>query len=285
MPAAPLTRDQIASLGPADETPPTGVNRLNAHPRDALLSFYPESHTYLARGAVPLESVSSVIARQFPVFDRDGVASRIARRDGRPVQEILDEWDCKGSLARAAGTFMHLQIERRLLGLESETEFEHSFEGPTLERRERIDVAKELAFFEAWRAEERFVPYRTEWRIFDEEHALAGTVDFIARREDGEFVMYDWKRSNKLVARDPVTGKVAPVRDNPFRRGLGRFGYLADTPFHHYLIQQNLYREILYRHYGIRLGAMYLVVLSSRYDRAWQLPVPYDPRIADILLA
>ena len=62
MSPVPLTAEEIAALGPADETPPVGVNRINAHPRDALLSFYPESHTYLARGSVPLESVSSVIA-------------------------------------------------------------------------------------------------------------------------------------------------------------------------------------------------------------------------------
>ena len=285
MSAVPLTPEEIASLGPADETPPVGVNLYNAHPRDALLSFYPQSHAYLARGSVPLESVSSVIARQFPVFDRDGVARRISQREGRAVQEILDGWVLKGALARAAGTFMHLQIERRLLGLASECVFDHAFESATLSRHDRVDVGRELAFFEAWRAAERFVPYRTEWRIFDEEHALAGTVDFIARREDGEFVMYDWKRSSKLLAFDPETGTAGPVRENPYRRGLGRFGYLADTPFHHYLIQQNLYREILYRHYGIRLGAMYLVVLSAQYDRAWQLPVPYDPRIAEILLS
>lgn len=285
MSATPLTAEEIAALGPADETPPVGVNRLNAHPRDALLSFYPESHTYLAHGSIPLESVSSLISRQFPVFDRDGVAGRIAQRESRPVQEILDGWDWKGSLARAAGTFMHLQIERRLLGLAGESAFDHDFASATLNRRDRVDVSKELAFFEAWRAAERFVPYRTEWRIFDGEHGLAGTVDFIARREDGEFVMYDWKRSSKLLAVDAERGTAAPIRENPYRRGLGRFGYLADTPFHHYLIQQNLYREILYRHYGIRLGAMYLIVLSGQYDRAWQVPVPYDPRIADILLA
>lgn len=284
MSAIPLTAEEIAALGPADETPPVGVNRLHAHPRDALLSFYPQSHTYLAHGAIPLESVSSLISRQFPVFDRDSVAWRIAQRESRSVQAILDGWDWKSSLARTSGTFMHLQIERRILGLANESAFDHDFASATLNRRDHVDVSKELAYFEAWRAAERFVPYRTEWRIFDEEHGLAGTVDFIARREDGEYVMYDWKRSSKLLAVDAARGTAVPIRENPYRRGLGRFGYLADTPFHHYLIQQNLYREILYRHYGIRLGAMYLIVLSGQYDRAWQLPVPYDSRIADILL-
>jgi hypothetical protein len=281
----PLDSTQIAALGPADRTPPVGFNRDNAHPRDALLDFYPDAHTYLARGAIPLESVSSLVSRQFPAFDREGTARRVARRDGRPAADILDEWDFKGELARASGTFLHLQIERRLLGLRCETSCKHVFKGARMSRRSEIDVSRELAFFDAWRETAGLAPYRTEWRIFDEEHALAGTVDFIARRADGAFVMVDWKRSGKLVAFDSATGEARPVRENAYRRGLGPFACLADTPFNHYLLQQNLYREILFRHYGIRLDAMYLVVLSPEYDRAWQLAVPFDPRVADLLLA
>ena len=281
----PLDPAQIAALGPADRTPPVGFNLANAHPRDALLDFYPDAHAYVANGALPLESVSSVVSRQFPAFDREASARRVARRENRPVPEILDEWDFKGDFARASGTFLHLQIERRLLGLPCETACDHVFRGATRTLRRGIDVSRELAFFDAWRTAAGLEPYRTEWRIFDEEHALAGTVDFIARRPGGAFVMIDWKRSARLLSFDPASGGAIPLRENAYRRGLGPFSWLADTPFNHYLVQQNLYREILFRHYGIRLAAMYLVVLSPEYDRAWQLPVPFEPRIADLLLA
>jgi ATP-dependent exoDNAse (exonuclease V) beta subunit len=41
-------------------------------------------------------------------------------------------------------------------------------------------------------------PYRTEWRIAAPDLSLGGSVDFVGRREDGSYVLMDWKRSKNL---------------------------------------------------------------------------------------
>jgi hypothetical protein len=45
--------------------------------------------------------------------------------------------------------------------------------------------------------------YRTEWTIFGEEERIAGSIDFVALKETGELVLFDWKRSKCL--RDKYT--------------------------------------------------------------------------------
>jgi hypothetical protein len=42
------------------------------------------------------------------------------------------------------------------------------------------------------------VPYRTEWRIFDSELGLGGSVDFVGKLSNGSYVLMDWKRSKTL---------------------------------------------------------------------------------------
>ena len=49
---------------------------------------------------------------------------------------------------------------------------------------------------------------------------------------------------------------------------------LPDTAFYHYCIQQNLYRMMLQRNYGIRVKAMNLVVLCPDYSTYHVVPVP-----------
>ena len=42
------------------------------------------------------------------------------------------------------------------------------------------------------------MPFRTEWAIFSDAECLAGSIDFVARQQDGRLVLFDWKRSKGL---------------------------------------------------------------------------------------
>jgi hypothetical protein len=91
----------------------------------------------------------------------------------------------------------------------------------------------------------------------------------ICQNEDGTFTIYDWKRSSKVVnpQGQPITeafgGKMSINGIN-----------LPDTAFYHYCMQQNLYRHMLETHYGIRVRAMNLVVLSPEYQTYHVAEVP-----------
>lgn len=59
---------------------------------------------------------------------------------------------------------------------------------------------------------------------------------------------------------------------------------VPDTPFGHYCIQQNVYKQILERHYGIKLEGMYLAQFHPRLPRPHSVLVPDLSSIASSIL-
>jgi ATP-dependent exoDNAse (exonuclease V) beta subunit len=103
---------------------------------------------------------------------------------------------------------------------------------------------------------------------------MAGTIDLVCACPDGTYEIYDWKRSNK----------VNPTEVNRWASGLNGLEHLTDTSYSHYCLQQNLYRYMLERNYGIRISRMNLVVLHPDYSSYRIVPVPrMDSEVAIIL--
>jgi hypothetical protein len=76
-------------------------------------------------------------------------------------------------------------------------------------------------------------PYRTEWKVYDDDFKLSGTIDMIFRNKNDRsvFYLYDWKRSKKQ----------------------------SDKDTNRYVVQLNLYKFILEKNYGIKISKMFLV--------------------------
>ena len=249
----------------------TDFNLVHEHERDKRIQFFPESHTYTFDG-VPAESVSNVVASWFPTFDAQLQAERKGTPD-HPKEQYLEEWASNGCRARTIGTFMHAQIERWLLEQECSDVLPFSFHGTYVHLEETIRITRELASFHRFIKEWEPVPYRTEWKICDDVHHIAGTIDFLAQNKQGEFIMFDWKRSNKIGLLNG--NRFTACNQNSFHRhAYGLLAHIDDMPYNHYCLQQNLYRFILKRHYGIELAGMYLVVLHPDYATYHCVPVP-----------
>ena len=54
-------------------------------------------------------------------------------------------------------------------------------------------MRKFYAFKEKYITSRDIIPYRTEWKIYGEDESIAGTVDFVGKKPDGTFVIFDWK--------------------------------------------------------------------------------------------
>ena len=126
---------------------------------------------------------------------------------------------------------MHYHIEQYLNGCEIEQpwspefqQFLHLFNGITSQR-----------------------PFRTELSVFSSRLNIAGQIDGLFSRDDGTYVIWDWKRS-KLLRYDSRT---------PMREPLD---YLPDVNYFHYAPQLNIYRHILETEYHMSVGGMFLGV-------------------------
>lgn len=227
----------------------------NRHIRDQRIQFNAEQHKYFIDG-IPVPSASSLIRKFFPEFDAFGAARKLRPSNplyGMSVDEIVTKWNEKGKEAADKGTILHEQIENFYLGDEYNPTEEFSFFD---------DFAKDHSFLE---------PYRCEWRIFDEEFGLAGTIDFVAKNE-GKLELYDWKRSKKVI--NPVNWK--PIETDKWgKRGIGKLANIDDTSYNHYCLQQSLYRFILEKNYGLEVSKMFLVVIHPDYQQYYKVEVPY----------
>jgi hypothetical protein len=245
--------------------------------QDQFIDFEPEQHIYTYKNEVRLLPVSSLIAHFFEHFDAQAAAQRQFERYGVPVEETLAKWERVGKLACEVGTFVHEQTENYFRDGTFKTNYSFEYKGTV----EQINVAREKQHFLRFIKDYDIHPYRQEWPVYDLELNIAGTIDMICKMADGEYIIYDWKRSTKVVN----------AQGQPIVQAFGgKTGFngitLPDTAFYHYCIQQNLYRYMLEAHYGIRVKAMNLVVLSPDYPTYFVAPVPkMDDVIQQIIAA
>lgn len=271
---APLTSEELACAEACHDAPAAcgsaaddlaGYNARNASPRDADIVFIPETHTYLYKHTDALKSVTTAVSEFFPKFDATAMAERKAKAEGRKPQEYIDKWNYASRKAAETGTHMHAQIEKYLLGEKTNSSMRLRFEAETMRADEWVDVSRELAYFRDFIGRAGLTPYRTEWPIYDTETRMAGSPDLIAEK-DGRLMMFDWKRSTKVIDAAHCRGiNGAPSMQCWGRYGQGPLAPLPDCAFVHYSLQQAMYKRILEKNYGIRLDRTFLVVLHPQY--------------------
>lgn len=207
--------------------------------------FKEETHTYSTPGDVSGNtdrmSVTTLIEMFFPHFDEDAYIQKKMGETGMTEEAVRKE------LAEPSerGTDLHKQIENFLKGLpydSSSKEFQHF-----LRFHQEQVLQRGLTFDSA------------EFPVELKDANIAGTVDALFRKPNGEFVMVDWKRSKHLII-DGYPKKYG------FGRGLSVLSHLDNSSYYKYEIQQSFYKYILEKDYKIKVSSMILVVLYPDYD-------------------
>lgn len=232
---------------------------------DKHLTFEPTEHTYIYDGTLELRAVSNIIEIFFDKFDAIGNAIRMGKRDGLPPEHYLELWDRKGCLSREVGTFLHQQIEKIIRGKTYKDKCHFCYNGET----EIISIQKEIDFFNLFIENHNISPFRTEWAICDLDYRVAGTIDCLCKVDD-VYEIYDWKRSAKIV---DYTGD--PITYNSWgHMGHKPISHIHDTSYWRYALQQNIYKFILEKNYGIKISAMKILVLHPDYDEPYLVAMP-----------
>lgn len=224
----------------------TLLSQINKHERDDRISFDEKTHTYYVDGSSDgIVSVTTLIHHHFPKFDCNKVL-KLMKNKSEKYPNMTDEqikklWSENGKLASGNGTKLHKMIENYYNSIENDTNDEKM---------------KEFQHFIRFnqRIKDKFIPYRTEWSIFDGSIDLAGQIDMIYRKNDGTFALYDWKRIKELK------------KDNGFEKGLGRLSNLDHCNYIHYSIQLNIYKRILETRYNMKISEMCLVILHPENE-------------------
>ena len=233
--------------------------RKHEHPRDRRIRFVDEGHRYFIDGQEGYVSTTSIVHTWFDPFDADVVIAKMMRSSrwgpgtskyfGMEPEEIKQMWQAKGDEAARLGTLMHEHIE--YFYNDALAEWDALRGAPRLQ-----EIGPELEQFQKFHAgvvhRKGYVPYRTEWCVFDEVHKISGSIDMtyqVSADDPDTLMIYDWKRT-------------AALKDsNHFQCGKAPLDHLPDAKFWHYSLQLNIYRYILETFYGKKIEGMVLVAM------------------------
>ena len=227
---------------------------INPHPRDRYISFIEHDHIYNIEGMTESAiSITTFIHTFFPKFDGELMAEKVISSNnpkyiGMTKEEIVKLWADQGQDAAHQGTEMHRLIEEYINGalqpFPDEPEFKY--------------------FMNFWRhiLSYRYIPFRTEWVVYDEEYNIAGCIDLVFKLPTGEYAICDWKRSKEIK------------KVNKYAKGFPPLSHLDDCNLNHYALQLNCYRHILEKHYGVLIIVMFLVILHPNNSDFVVITVP-----------
>lgn len=260
-----------------DSSPPL-LSTLNAHPRDCRIEFYDKillpgetkerEHIYIVDGdANKYWSCTEFIHHFVNPFDSDKIITGMMAKPNWPdsqwygmtPDEIKDAWEKNRNEASDKGTLMHAQLENYYNGIPVTLEFTES---------------KEWQYFGHYLDEyPDFEPFRTEWRVFDEEHFLAGSIDMVYKdpNDPKKLMLGDWKRSKE-------------IKRFGYKRCLEPLQNLHDCNYQHYSLQLNMYKYILEKNYGVQISRLFLIIIHPNQDSFELINIRYMPNeIAAIL--
>ena len=241
------------------------LNTKNIHPRDKLLFFEPRRHAYSSKKCAYLKSVSKVINSLFSSFNADAVILNMMKSEKWPQSKYFEMtpseikllWNSNGKDARNAGTKLHDQIEKYC----NNEEFDADEDDRALDQ------------FIAWDHKKQWTPYRTEWKIFDDDFKVAGTIDAVFKNKKKEFVMVDWKRCKEISRGNSFQSSIVPELD-----------HLPDCKLVRYSMQLNLYKKIVEKNYGIKISRMLIVNVHPLQNTFLEIDALDLSREMDIVL-
>jgi len=184
--------------------------------KDGEVVFNEEDHTYYL-GDKQLMSVTKFIERYKREFKKNEIARNYAKKRGLDMQDVLDEWQSKGDIAREMGTSIHKIFENYHLLDVIKGEGVYPKEQPAIQ------------FIEDFFVSGRLTPIEVEYIVHNDTYA--GQVDCIAVNKKGEHFILDWKTNNKIDKESYGNRKMKL-----------KFYNYPDCNFYHYSIQQAMYR-------------------------------------------
>lgn len=240
------------------------LNLTNIHVNDTRVFFDSKNHEYFVDGKKINYSVTGLIESFFPEFDSDywsdkKAIERIKIEGGKLTDEniykvkkdILMEWEENRKDAADKGITLHEKIENFYNNIE-----------------DNLD-APEFTYFKNFiQKYPKLKPYKTEWRIFDSNLSLAGSIDMVYEKDNGDLFLFDWKRSTKII------NGAGHLIESDYDYGFDELSHIADNSYNRYSLQLNLYKYIIESNYGKKISSMNLLILHPHFHTFFHLQIP-----------
>ena len=225
--------------------------------------FYEDGHYYECKGKRVGISVTTFIHEYCNEFDAEGMAEKVANRDGKTVQQVLDEWDYKRDFACSKGTTCHEYVQSLWSG--EKWKFK-DFDGS-----KNYEIAVDLIQNQANNFKNDYQEHLEhlidELPIGSEEYDIASCVDHLFYNKlTGGLVLVDYKTNSLMEGYNKKAYKKAMKVP---------LSHINDDALHHYHIQLSIYKFLIEKYTGLKVDEMFIVYMSENIENYEIIPIPY----------
>lgn len=223
--------------------------------------FFEEDHHYEYKGQRVGMSVTRLIEEYANEFDSQAVAEKVALKENKSVQEVLDEWEYKNKFACEKGSAIH--------------EFTQSLWSKEIHKARYFDNSEKFintVEYIARQSDDFYIDYQDrlehladEFVIGSEEYDIASAIDHLfVNKLTGGLVLVDYK-TNSDIHKNEKYAKNMKVPLN----------HLKDFTLNHYHIQLSVYKYIVEKYTGLKIEEMFIVYFSENIENYEIIEIPY----------
>ena len=223
--------------------------------------FYEEDHTYTYKDKPISIGATGLIEQYCNEFDAETIAEKVAIRDNKTIQEVLDEWEYKNKFACEKGSTCHEFAQSRWSGeVWQEKHFDNSEE---YERAVEIIQGQANDFRIDYK--DRLEHLADEFVIGSEEYNIASAIDHLfINKLTGGLVLVDYKTNSDIHKNE----KYAKNMKVPLT-------HLKDFTLNHYYIQLSIYKYLVEKYTDLKIEEMFIVWFSENIENYEIIEIPY----------
>ena len=225
--------------------------------------FYADGHYYECKGKRVGISVTTFIHEYCNEFDSEGMAEKVANRDGKTVQQVLDEWAYKRDFSCEKGTTCH-ELSQSLW---SGAKYKPLLFDESKEYMSALDKIRNQAVNFKNDYQEHLEHFIDELPIGSEEFNIASCVDHLFYNKlTGGLVLVDYKTNSLMEGYNKKAYKKAMKVP---------LSHINDDALHHYYIQLSIYKFLIEKYTGLKVDEMFIVYMSENIENYEIIEIPY----------
>lgn len=215
------------------------------------VTFYDEPHKYYV-GGKELISVTTLIHKYQQVFDEDYWSDYKANEYNLTPEMVLRAWNFINKKGTIKGSAIHDYAE-------------NIFQNKVFKYPKEL-IINEFGFDPVWKEYEitkkhvdkfycdvqgKLIPIRTEFVVYDKESLIGGMLDILFYNVKAkEFQIWDYKTNKKFT------------KESRERHLTGKLFMIEECDLEIYSLQLEMYKQIIEKNTGIKLGKSYIVWFS-----------------------
>ena len=238
--------------------------------------FFPDDHHYEYKGERIGISVTRLIEEYCNEFDAEGMAEKVANRDGKTIQQVLDEWAYKRDFSCEKGKTIHEYTQSLFSGNDWHLRpFDNS--------KEYLEVVEKIKhhsnnYYNDYK--DRYIHIKDELLIGVEWANIGSAIDHL---------FYDKVNKGVVIVDYKTNSYMDGYYDNPDKKVYKKYMMIPfpdtlDNSYEHYKIQLSIYKYILQELLGIPVLRTEIVYLTENKDNYEVIQIPYEKEKAELML-